>query len=115
MLPLPRPALAPASRCGRAWSRRTFSLLEFSMIHADVRRDAAQAWLVRHLSGKLGTDLGAAPFTPTPASADASFRRYWRATLADGRTYVVMDAPPAHEDCRPFVRVARMLQEAGVN
>ena len=81
------------------------------MIHADVRRDAAQAWV----AGKLSTDLGAAPFTLTPASADASFRRYWRATLADGRTYVVMDAPPAHEDCRPFVRVARMLQEAGVN
>jgi aminoglycoside/choline kinase family phosphotransferase len=81
------------------------------MIHADVRRDAAQAWV----AGKLSTDLGAAPFTLTPASADASFRRYWRATLADGRTYVVMDAPPAHEDCRPFLRVARMLQEAGVN
>jgi len=81
------------------------------MIHADVRRDAAQAWV----AGKLSSDLGAASFTLTPASADASFRRYWRATLADGRTYVVMDAPPAHEDCRPFVRVARMLQEAGVN
>ncbi len=81
------------------------------MIHANVRRDAAQAWV----AGKLSSDLGAAPFTLTPASADASFRRYWRATLADGRTYVVMDAPPAHEDCRPFVRVARMLQEAGVN
>ena len=81
------------------------------MIHADVRRDAAQAWV----AGKLSTGLGAAPFTLTPASADASFRRYWRATLADGRSYVVMDAPPEHEDCRPFVRVARMLQEAGVN
>jgi aminoglycoside/choline kinase family phosphotransferase len=81
------------------------------MIHADVRRDAAQAWV----AGKLSAELGAAPFTLTPASADASFRRYWRATLADGRTYVVMDAPPAQEDCRPFVRVARMLQEAGVN
>jgi aminoglycoside/choline kinase family phosphotransferase len=81
------------------------------MIHADVRRDAAQAWV----AGKLSSDLGAAPLTLTPASADASFRRYWRATLADGRTYVVMDAPPVHEDCRPFVRVARMLQEAGVN
>jgi len=81
------------------------------MIHADVRRDAAQAWV----AGKLSSDLGAAPYPRPPASADASFRRYWRATLADGRTYVVMDAPPAHEDCRPFVRVARMLQEAGVN
>ena len=82
------------------------------MIHADVRRDAAQAWV----AGKLSTELrAAAPFAFAPASADASFRRYWRATLADGRTYIVMDAPPAHEDCRPFVRVAHMLQQAGVN
>jgi aminoglycoside/choline kinase family phosphotransferase len=82
------------------------------MIHADVRRDAAQTWV----AGKLGTELrAAAPFTFTPASADASFRRYWRATLADGRSYIVMDAPPAQEDCRPFVRVAHMLHEAGVN
>src|SRR5512134_1148308 len=111
MLPLPRPALAPASRSGEAWSRRTFSLLEFLMIHADVRRDAAQAWVASELRKKSS----AAPFSFTPASADASFRRYWRATLADGRTYVVMDAPPEREDCRPFVRVARMLHEAGVN
>jgi aminoglycoside/choline kinase family phosphotransferase len=81
------------------------------MIHADVRRDAAQAWVARELS----RELRGAPFTLTPASADASFRRYWRATLADGRTYVVMDAPPDREDCRPFVRVARMLHQAGVN
>src|SRR6187549_1841342 len=44
-----------------------------------------------------------------------SFRRYWRAALADGRSYIVMDAPPDREDCRPFVRVAGMLHEAGVN
>jgi N-acetylmuramate 1-kinase len=77
------------------------------MIHADVRRDAAQAWVAGELRG--------APFTLASASADASFRRYWRATLADGRSYIVMDAPPEREDCRPFVRVARMLQDAGVN
>lgn len=81
------------------------------MIHADVRRDAAQAWV----AGELSRELRGAPFTLTAASADASFRRYWRATLGDGRTYVVMDAPPDREDCRPFVRVARMLHEAGVN
>ena len=56
-----------------------------------------------------------ASFSLAPASADASFRRYFRATLADGRTYVVMDAPPAQEDCRPFVHVARMLAAAGVH
>ena len=81
------------------------------MIHADVRRDAAQAWAATQLS----QELRGAPFSFTPASADASFRRYWRATLEDGRTYVVMDAPPEREDCRPFVRVARMLHEAGLN
>ena len=77
------------------------------MIHADVRRDALARWLAPHLRG--------VPFTLTAASEDASFRRYWRATLADGATYVVMDAPPDKEDCRPFVRVARMLAEAGVH
>jgi len=81
------------------------------MIHADVRRDAAQAWA----AGQLGRELRGAPFTFTPASADASFRRYWRATLADGRSYIVMDAPPEREDCRPFVHVAGMLHEAGVH
>ena len=85
------------------------------MIHADVRRDAAQAWAERELSRSLGKELRGAPFTFTPASADASFRRYWRATLADARSYIVMDAPPEHEDCRPFVKVAGMLSEAGVN
>jgi len=49
-----------------------------------------------------------------PASADASFRRYFR-TSAAGRSYVVMDAPPTQEDCRPFVRVAGLLREAGVH
>jgi aminoglycoside/choline kinase family phosphotransferase len=49
-----------------------------------------------------------------PASADASFRRYFR-TSAAGRSYVVMDAPPPQEDCRPFVRIAGLLREAGVH
>ena len=77
------------------------------MIHGDVRRAALEAWLRRELRGRA--------FTLTPASEDASFRRYWRATLPDGATYVVMDAPPDKEDCRPFVRVARMLADAGVH
>ena len=82
-------------------------VLEFLMIHADTRRDAVQAWIKRELRG--------APFTLAPASEDASFRRYWRASLGDGRSYVAMDAPPDKEDCRPFVRVARMLADAGVH
>jgi len=76
------------------------------MIHGDSRRDALQRWLAPQLG---------IPFKLTPASEDASFRRYWRATLDDGKTYVAMDAPPEKEDCRAFVRVARMLAEAGVH
>lgn len=49
-----------------------------------------------------------------PASADASFRRYFRATVG-GETWIIMDAPPEHEDCRPFVKVAALLHAAGLN
>jgi aminoglycoside/choline kinase family phosphotransferase len=49
-----------------------------------------------------------------PASADASFRRYFR-TSAGGRSYIIMDAPPPQEDCRPFVHIAGLLQDAGVH
>jgi hypothetical protein len=63
----------------------------------------------------LGAQFPSQPFTLAPASADASFRRYFRARFADGRSFVAMDAPPDKEDSRPFVRVARLLREAGVN
>ena len=59
--------------------------------------------------------LKGARFSLTPASEDASFRRYFRATLEDGASYVAMDAPPEKEDCRPFVHVARLLEGAGVH
>ena len=55
-----------------------------------------------------------------PASADASFRRYFR-DYAGSRpgavtsTLIVMDAPPPMEDCRPFVHVAALLRSAGLN
>ena len=73
----------------------------------DARREALQRWLQDALQG--------ARFTLAPASEDASFRRYFRAALDDGRSFVAMDAPPDKEDCRPFVRVAGMLREAQVN
>lgn len=47
-----------------------------------------------------------------PASADASFRRYFRLSLPDGTTRILMDAPPEHEDCRPFIKVAALLAKA---
>jgi hypothetical protein len=54
-------------------------------------------------------------FTIAPASADASFRRYFRATFADGSTMVVMDAPPQHEDCKPFLHIGKLFEEAGAH
>jgi len=79
------------------------------MIHADARRAAAERWLAAlPLIAKVR-------FTLESASEDASFRRYWRARLADGRSYIVMDAPPDKEDCRPFVHVAGLLRAAGVH
>ncbi|MDD5242197.1 MAG: phosphotransferase [Sulfuricella sp.] len=53
-------------------------------------------------------------YTLAPASADASFRRYFRVGLPD-RSLIVMDAPPEHEDCRPFIHVAGLFRDAGVN
>ena len=70
------------------------------------RLQALQDWAARQLGGD-SLDIA-------PASADASFRRYFRVT-AKGRDYIVMDAPPAHEDCRPFIAVARLFGEAGVH
>ena len=58
--------------------------------------------------------VGAEEFRIAPASADASFRRYFRISAAFG-TRIVMDAPPPQEDCRPFVKVAALLREIGLN
>ncbi len=54
-------------------------------------------------------------FTLAPASADASFRRYFRATFADGTTKVVMDAPPEHENCEPFLHIGKLFEVAGTH
>lgn len=62
----------------------------------------------------LGQVLNQAPYTITPASADASFRRYFRVSL-DDQTWIAMDAPPPQEDCRPFVHVAELMLKAGLN
>lgn len=54
------------------------------------------------------------PDTLRAASADASFRRYFRVDAADGGTLIAMDAPPPQEDVRPFVRVAELFGATGV-
>ncbi|MDR5172456.1 phosphotransferase [Methylobacillus flagellatus] len=71
------------------------------------RLDQLNGWLSQVLQGRL--------HHLTAASADASFRHYFRVHLADGATLVAMDAPPPQEDCRPFVKVAALFEQAGLN
>ncbi len=75
--------------------------------------DASDSRL-RELTRWVFEELGLAGGRLEPASADASFRRYFR-LLRDGETCIVMDAPPAQEDVRPFVGVARTLASLGLN
>ncbi|MGD8615633.1 MAG: phosphotransferase [Gammaproteobacteria bacterium] len=49
-----------------------------------------------------------------PASADASFRRYFR-IRRDDLSYIVMDAPPEKEDCGPFIRVTELFLNVGLH
>jgi aminoglycoside/choline kinase family phosphotransferase len=59
-------------------------------------------------------DLGFAGSRIEPASADASFRRYFRVTRG-ADTFIVMDAPPDREKLGPYIKVANLLADAGVN
>jgi hypothetical protein len=70
------------------------------------RKIQLESWLKHTLSGQ--------EFTLTTASADASFRRYFRVHLGD-KTLIAMDAPPPQEDCAPFVKVAKLMLDAGLN
>lgn len=70
------------------------------------RNAVLKAWL----AGVIGSEQ----FTLAPASADASFRQYWRVTHA-GQTMIVMDAPPAHEDCGRFADLSRRLRAIDIN
>jgi hypothetical protein len=65
----------------------------------------------------LSTRFPGTRFALAPASADASFRRYFRVTFDGARagTAIAMDAPPPQEDCRPFVHVAELLRAAGLH
>jgi N-acetylmuramate 1-kinase len=58
-------------------------------------------------------DLGWDDAVITPVAGDASFRRYFRGTRKDGRRAIIMDAPPPHEDPRPFIDLAEYLNQLG--
>lgn len=75
----------------------------------DERKTELDEWVSLHLGQSLSGQS---------ASADASFRRYFRYNFSDAQgqhSVVAMDAPPPQEDCRPFVRIAALFAEAGVH
>jgi hypothetical protein len=72
----------------------------------DARLNSINQWLI--------TTLGTNDFQISAASSDASFRRYFRVAQGD-TTYILMDAPPEHEELAPFVQIAKLLQTNGVN
>lgn len=82
----------------------------------DVRLQHLQAWLAEQLPILLAArGWGELPEAElTPASSDASFRRYFR-WQAGERSLILMDAPPPQENCAPFVRIAALLASAGVH
>lgn len=86
------------------------------MPQQDQRLQDLNAWLKPRLAELFACrGWGEVPEAPlVPASSDASFRRYFR-WEALGRSFIVMDAPPPQENCRPFVEVAALLASAGVN
>lgn len=59
-------------------------------------------------------DLTPDEFRLDLAAGDASFRRYYRLTLPDGATRILMDAPPAQEDSQPFLAIATDWHAAGL-
>ncbi len=73
---------------------------------SDVRLHGLHDW--------LSSLFGSADFRVSPASADASFRRYFRVERS-GESFIAMDAPPDKEDMQPYIRVASMLVDVGVN
>ena len=78
------------------------------MSGADTRIELIRDWLAKELGWPRDCRL-------EPASADASFRRYFRVWRPQGGTRVVMDAPPDKEDTAPYLHVTRLLRDCGVH
>lgn len=75
-------------------------------ITQDIRFQQLQQWLQSFVTDKN--------YSLTPASSDASFRRYFRLAQQDG-SFIVMDSPPEHEDNQAFINVATLLEQYGLN
>ncbi len=74
--------------------------------NTDSRLNEIYSWLEKV--------FGSTEYQLEPASSDASFRRYFR-VLHQDKTWILMDAPPAHEDIQPFIDIATFLYSHNVN
>ena len=75
-------------------------------METDERKEALELWLKKRTpfgNGQLET-----------ASADASFRRYFR-IIDGGRSFIAMDAPPELEPCEPFAHIGSFMRELDIN
>jgi aminoglycoside/choline kinase family phosphotransferase len=86
------------------------------MLKNDARLSLIRSWLTRDLGWRIGR--------VSVASADASFRRYFRVSRGDvdpaawapkADTLIVMDAPPGKEDIAPYLKVTSLLEQAGAH
>jgi aminoglycoside/choline kinase family phosphotransferase len=86
------------------------------MLKNDARLSLIRGWLTRDLGWRIGRI--------SVASADASFRRYFRVSRGDvdpaawaprADTLIVMDAPPGKEDVAPYLKVSSLLEQAGAH
>ncbi|NWE19582.1 aminoglycoside phosphotransferase family protein [Pseudomonas sp. P7548] len=86
------------------------------MPEQDLRLQQLEVWLDEQLPILFNAQGWGAvpPATLTAASSDASFRRYFRWEGGD-HTFIVMDAPPPQENCKPFVDIAHLLAKSGIN
>ena len=85
------------------------SLSPSAPVLPDLRQTPIVEWL---------TTLSSTPTLPAtlrPASADASFRRYFRIDTPAGGTLIVMDAPPPQEDVRPFIEIGALFGGVGLS
>ena len=75
----------------------------------DQRLDDLSRWARAEISRHADAEISANVET---VSGDASFRRYFRMSFRD-RSWILVDAPPAHEDCGRFIRIATAWLNAG--
>ena len=76
--------------------------------------DPARAQAFSNWLQSIAAQHALTPASTRLASADASFRRYFRIDKAAGGSCIIMDAPPDKEDCHPFVKVAGLMAAAGL-